>query len=164
MSPTPNTTFWRAAARFGHFTQTIARSRNRAIAASFAAGSSAGPTGGDSTSVVVDAGTKARGADDEGIFAATTAGVGATAALAIGAAIVPRAGAGALKPASTAGETATNRRPVACGSSRCAIAASRGAKVFAQFRAGVCSTRPTREVAQSCSAKDQAQRPHGPLR
>ncbi|HEY2951635.1 MAG TPA: hypothetical protein VGK40_03575 [Verrucomicrobiae bacterium] len=47
MSPTPKTTFRRAAARFGHLTQTSARARNSAIAASFAfaSGESAGDAG-----------------------------------------------------------------------------------------------------------------------
>src|SRR5438552_2038432 len=39
MSPTPNTTFFREAARRGHFWHTLARDRNWAIAASFATGS-----------------------------------------------------------------------------------------------------------------------------
>src|SRR5712671_6913772 len=55
MSPTPNTTFVRAAARLGHFTHFIARSRSSAIAASFAArseveagaGIATGATGAD---------------------------------------------------------------------------------------------------------------------
>src|SRR6185436_43970 len=41
MSPTPKTTFLRELARFGHFTQTSARSRKSFIASAFAAGSSA---------------------------------------------------------------------------------------------------------------------------
>src|SRR6266542_342181 len=40
MSPTPNTTFFRDAARCGHFSQTNARVRNSAMAACFAWGSS----------------------------------------------------------------------------------------------------------------------------
>src|SRR6185436_6849439 len=45
VSPTPNTTFCRALARFGHFIQTNARSRSSANAADFAAGSSAADAG-----------------------------------------------------------------------------------------------------------------------
>src|SRR5687767_12606785 len=40
MSPTPNTTFLREAARFGHFIQTRARSRSALIASALARGSS----------------------------------------------------------------------------------------------------------------------------
>src|SRR5262245_34700549 len=40
ISPTPNTTFLRELVRFGHFTQTSARSRNSRMASALAAGSS----------------------------------------------------------------------------------------------------------------------------
>src|SRR5512143_3583257 len=79
MSPTPNTTFFRAAARFGHFWQTNARARNPAIAASLASGDnagaariSAGPPSSDANPACSGAGPAGAGAGGDGLAAAET--------------------------------------------------------------------------------------------
>src|SRR2546427_7825054 len=57
MSPTPNTTFFRDAARCGHFWQTIARACNSAMAACFvwrSSGATPGEAGDDDSALAFD--------------------------------------------------------------------------------------------------------------
>src|SRR5262245_27824501 len=121
MSPTPNTTFFRVAARCGHFWQTEARARNSAMAACFAWGSSGAAPGG-------------AGADDSarvGAHGATLASPrrvegGGPAGARLGAevaALGSRTRDGS-NPANVSWDTVMNLTPCAFWSSRCRTVAS----------------------------------------
>jgi len=104
MSPTPKTTFLRAAASRGHFTQASARCRNSAKAAALASELSAGNAAGRAASpggARENIGFTGSGGGGAGL--ADGPGNGAVAGLVAGA-----TGRGACSPASVSGETGTN--------------------------------------------------------
>src|SRR5690349_21881764 len=125
MSPTPNTTFFRVAARCAHFTQGITRCRSSAKAAALASGVSAGASafGGET-----DGASKDReavlgatgGADVCSLRGADVTGLGAAfCGRADGVAKGLREGGLAFKPVRVCGETSIKRTPRLLRSSRC---------------------------------------------
>src|SRR5438132_5046060 len=99
MSPTPNTTFIRDAARCGHFRQTMARARNSAIAASLA--SRPGAVNSDAEGAALSFGVEA--GDETGEMAMVSFGCGR----------------GAPSVATVSGDTEMNLTPRVFSPSRC---------------------------------------------